>query len=121
VAQKFRFAILRIEVTRASRGLSAIAELLVFTKTSAQTDRHAHRNTSHPYHGRSNEQEIIKCRLHVTDIERVLLSKTSLYSVCSLTANERTSVVNARGSLTLKHAAYRSKPGMGSPTPAISG
>jgi len=30
VAQKFYFAILRIEVTRASRGLSAIAELLVF-------------------------------------------------------------------------------------------
>ena len=28
VAQKFHFAILRIEVTRASRGLSAIAELL---------------------------------------------------------------------------------------------
>jgi len=31
VAQKFHFAILRIEVTRASRGLSAIAELLVLT------------------------------------------------------------------------------------------
>jgi len=30
VAQKFHFAILRIELTRASRGLSAIAELLVF-------------------------------------------------------------------------------------------
>jgi len=29
VAQKFHFAILRIEVTRASRGLSAIVELLV--------------------------------------------------------------------------------------------
>jgi len=29
VAQKFRFAILRFEVTRASRGLSATAELLV--------------------------------------------------------------------------------------------
>jgi len=29
VAQKFHFAILRIEVTRASRGFSAIAELLV--------------------------------------------------------------------------------------------
>jgi len=29
VAQKFHFAILRIEVTRASRGLSVIAELLV--------------------------------------------------------------------------------------------
>jgi len=29
VAQKFHFAILRIEVTRASCGLSAIAELLV--------------------------------------------------------------------------------------------
>ena len=29
MAQKFHFAILRIEVTRASRGLSAIAELLV--------------------------------------------------------------------------------------------
>jgi len=29
VAQKFHFAILRIEVTRASRGLAAIAELLV--------------------------------------------------------------------------------------------
>jgi len=29
VTQKFHFAILRIEVTRASRGLSAIAELLV--------------------------------------------------------------------------------------------
>jgi len=29
VAQKFHFAILRIEETRASRGLSAIAELLV--------------------------------------------------------------------------------------------
>jgi len=29
VAQKFHFAILRIEVTRASRGLSAITELLV--------------------------------------------------------------------------------------------
>ena len=29
VAQKLHFAILRIEVTRASRGLSAIAELLV--------------------------------------------------------------------------------------------
>jgi len=31
VAQKFHFAILRIELTRASRGLSAIAELLVET------------------------------------------------------------------------------------------
>jgi len=31
VAQEFHFVILRIEVTRASRGLSAIAELLVFT------------------------------------------------------------------------------------------
>jgi len=31
VAQKFHFAILRIEVTRASRSLSAIAELLVVT------------------------------------------------------------------------------------------
>jgi len=31
VAQKFHFAILRIEVTRAPRGLSAIAELLVYT------------------------------------------------------------------------------------------
>ena len=29
MTQKFQFAILRIEVTRASRGLSAIAELLV--------------------------------------------------------------------------------------------
>ena len=29
MAQKFHFAILRIEVSRASRGLSAIAELLV--------------------------------------------------------------------------------------------
>jgi len=29
MAQKFHFAILRIEVTRASRDLSAIAELLV--------------------------------------------------------------------------------------------
>jgi len=39
VAQKFHFVILRIEVTRASRGLSAIAELLVSTIkpiTSAQ-------------------------------------------------------------------------------------
>ena len=31
MAQKFHFAILRIEVTHASRGLSAIAELLVQT------------------------------------------------------------------------------------------
>jgi len=30
VAQKFHFAILRIEVTRSSRGFSAIAELLVW-------------------------------------------------------------------------------------------
>jgi len=30
VAQNFHFTILRIEVTRASRGLSAIAELLVW-------------------------------------------------------------------------------------------
>jgi len=30
VAQKFHFAILRIEVTCVSHGLSAIAELLVF-------------------------------------------------------------------------------------------
>jgi len=30
VAQKFHFAILQIEVTRASCGLSAIAELLVY-------------------------------------------------------------------------------------------
>jgi len=29
VAQKFHFAILQLEVARASRGLSAIAELLV--------------------------------------------------------------------------------------------
>jgi len=29
VAQKFHFAILRIKVTRESRGLSAVAELLV--------------------------------------------------------------------------------------------
>jgi len=34
VAQKFHFAILRIEVTRASRGLSAIAELLVVRPTA---------------------------------------------------------------------------------------
>jgi len=33
VAQKFHFAILRIEVTRASRGLYAIAELLVSPDT----------------------------------------------------------------------------------------
>jgi len=32
VAQKFHFAILQIEVTRLSGSLSAIAELLVFTK-----------------------------------------------------------------------------------------
>jgi len=32
VAQKFHFAILRIEVTRASRGLSAISELLVLLR-----------------------------------------------------------------------------------------
>jgi len=42
VAQKFHFAILRIEVTRASRGLSAIAELLVklmkLTSSVALTD-----------------------------------------------------------------------------------
>jgi len=31
VAQKFHFAILRIEVTRASLGLSAIAELYLFS------------------------------------------------------------------------------------------
>jgi len=30
VTEKFHFAILRIEVTRASRGLSTIAELFVF-------------------------------------------------------------------------------------------
>jgi len=30
VAQKFHFTVLRIEVTHASRGLSAIAELLVY-------------------------------------------------------------------------------------------
>jgi len=35
VAQKFHFAILRIEVTRASRGLSAIAELLFFYQLRA--------------------------------------------------------------------------------------
>jgi len=34
VAQKFHFAIFRIEVTRASRGLSAIAELLVLSITA---------------------------------------------------------------------------------------
>jgi len=34
VAQKFHFAILRIEVTSASRGLSAIAELLVTHRRS---------------------------------------------------------------------------------------
>jgi len=34
VAQKLHFAILRIEVTRASRGLSAIAELLVTARRS---------------------------------------------------------------------------------------
>jgi len=45
VAQKFHFAILRIEVTRASRGLSAIpiAELLVTNgrpKTAAKLGTH---------------------------------------------------------------------------------
>ena len=34
MAQKFHFAILRIEITRASRGLSAIAELLVLFPAS---------------------------------------------------------------------------------------
>jgi len=34
VTQKFHFAILRIEVTRASRGLSAIAEPLVLRADS---------------------------------------------------------------------------------------
>jgi len=37
VAQKFHFTFMRIEVTRASRGLSAIAELLVVT-TYQSTD-----------------------------------------------------------------------------------
>jgi len=37
VAQKFHFAILRIEVTRASRGVSAISELLVLTSLSLFT------------------------------------------------------------------------------------
>jgi len=37
VAYKFHFAILRIEVTRASRGLSAIAELLVLFEDSRPT------------------------------------------------------------------------------------
>ena len=41
MAQKFHFPILRIEVTRASRGLSAIAELLV-TNGCPQSD--------HPFH-----------------------------------------------------------------------
>jgi len=34
VTQKFHFTIFRIEVTRASRGLSAIAELLVGTNVA---------------------------------------------------------------------------------------
>jgi len=37
VAQKFHFAILRIQVTRASRGLSAIAELLVTPSCAFET------------------------------------------------------------------------------------
>jgi len=37
MAQKFHFAVLRIEVTHASRGLSAIAELLVIFAFSALT------------------------------------------------------------------------------------
>jgi len=40
VAQKFHFAILRIEVTRASRGLSAIAELLVQTIAQKPLNRY---------------------------------------------------------------------------------
>jgi len=39
VAEKFHFSILRIEVTRASRGLSAIAELVVL---SARKTRRIH-------------------------------------------------------------------------------
>jgi len=39
VAQKFHFAILRIEVTRASRGLSAIAEQLVIVGIKQETDK----------------------------------------------------------------------------------
>jgi len=39
VAQKFHFAILRIEVTRASRGLSAIAELLVKYNTETENSQ----------------------------------------------------------------------------------
>ena len=41
VAQKFHFAILRIEVTRASRGLYAIAELLVIYQFNREEILHA--------------------------------------------------------------------------------
>ena len=40
VAQKFHFATLRIEVTRASRGLSAIAELLVSALSTLVNQQH---------------------------------------------------------------------------------
>jgi len=39
VAQKFHFTILRIEVTRASRSLSAIAELLVIVAKRLDASR----------------------------------------------------------------------------------
>jgi len=39
MAQKFHFAVLRVEVTRASRGLSAIAELLVNPTQKTTTKR----------------------------------------------------------------------------------
>jgi len=47
VAQKFHFEILRIEVTRALRGLSAIAELLIFLATG----RNISERSSDPLYG----------------------------------------------------------------------
>jgi len=43
VTQKVHFAILRIQVTRASRGLSAIAELLVANRLLRRNRRRRHR------------------------------------------------------------------------------
>jgi len=70
VAQTFHFAILRIEVTRASRGLSAIAELLVcFGDILTTSDGHAATLSSG-----FDFQNDVSCFIYKTTLKRTVLS-----------------------------------------------
>jgi len=83
VAQKFHFAILRIEVTRASRGLSAIAELLVRIDQSVNCQPNAFHKRStvlrlqrrqRSFHRRETDVGIDRTKL----VEKLFLPLTDL-------------------------------------------